>query len=93
MLGFWETRSTPLLQFLPGPLWARVVAPERVVYIGQIELIISLGFMSYQPLYCWIDWGCRIHQLLLSRGVRPHNECPGYDTKQSDAQVPVMLEI
>ena len=27
------------------------------------------------------------------RGVRPpsHNECPGYDTKQSDGEVPVML--
>ena len=23
--------------------------------------------------------------------VRPHNECPVYDTKQSDGEVPVML--
>ena len=23
----------------------------------------------------------------------PHNACPGYDTKQSDGEVPVMLEL
>ena len=37
--------------------------------------------------------GCRIHRLLLYRGVRPPNECPGYDTKQSDGEVPVMLKL
>ena len=43
---------------------------------------------------CPVGWGCRIHRLLLCRGVRPTpNECPGYDTKQSDGEVPVMLEL
>ena len=43
---------------------------------------------------CPVGWGCRIHQLLLCRGVRPSpNECPGYDTKQSDGEVPAMLEL
>ena len=38
--------------------------------------------------------GCRIHRLLLYRGVRPSpNECPRYDTKQSDGEVLVMLEL
>ena len=38
--------------------------------------------------------GCRIHRMHLSRGViTPPNECPGYDTKQSDGEVPVMLEL
>ena len=33
-------------------------------------------------------------ELLLCKGVRlPTNECPGYDTKRSDAEVPVMLEL
>ena len=26
-------------------------------------------------------------------GNTPFNECPGYDTKQSDGEVPVMLEF
>ena len=42
---------------------------------------------------CPVDWSCRIHQLYLCRGVRPPNECPTYDTKQSDDEVPVMLEL
>ena len=36
----------------------------------------------------------RIHQLHLCRGVRPlSNKTPGYDIKQSDGEVPVMLEL
>ena len=42
---------------------------------------------------CPVGWGCRIHRLHLCRGVRPPNECPGYDTKQSDGEVPVMLGL
>ena len=41
---------------------------------------------------CLIGWGCRIHRLHLCKGVPP-NECPGYDTKQFDVEVPVMLEL
>ena len=29
----------------------------------------------------------------LQRGKTPNNKCPGYDTKQSDGEVPAMLEI
>ena len=29
----------------------------------------------------------------LLRGKTPPNECPGYDTEQSDGEVPVMLEL
>ena len=43
--------------------------------------------------YCPGGWGCRIHRLLLYRGVRTPNEFPGYDTKQSDGDVPVILEL
>ena len=34
MLEHWETRSTPSLPSLPGPLWSGVVAPKRVLSIG-----------------------------------------------------------
>ena len=42
-----------------------------------------------------VGWGSRIHRLHLCRGVSPHppNECPGYDTKQSDGETPIMLEL
>ena len=43
------------------------------------------------------DRGCRIHRLHLCRGVTPSpittNECPVYDTKQSDGEIPVLLEL
>ena len=37
MLDLWGMQSTPLLPSLPGPLWLEVVAPERVMSMGQIE--------------------------------------------------------
>ena len=44
-------------------------------------------------VHCPVGWGCRIHQLHLCRGVTPlPNDCPEYDTKQSDGEVLVMLE-
>ena len=43
---------------------------------------------------CSVSQSCRILQLLLCRGVRPHhNKCTGYDTEQSDVEVPVILEL
>ena len=50
---------------------------------------------SDQTLFCPVSWGCRIYRLQLCTGVRPPppNECPGYDTKQSDGEVTVMLEL
>ena len=35
----------------------------------------------------------RIHQLQFCKGVTTLSECPGYNTKQSDGQVPVILEL
>ena len=48
-----------------------------------------------QPTNCPVDWSCRIHWLHLCKEVRPPstNEYPGYDTKQSDGEVPVILEL
>ena len=42
---------------------------------------------------CPVDWGCRIHRLHLCRGVRPCLVCSRYDTKQSNGQVPVLMEL
>ena len=42
-----------------------------------------------------VGWGSRIDWLHLCREVRPPptNEFPKYDTKQSDGEAPVMLEL
>ena len=38
MLDFWGMH-TPSLPLLPGPLWLRVVAPDRVLSLGQIKTV------------------------------------------------------
>ena len=38
MLELWRMQNTPLLPLFPGPLWPRVVALDRVLSMGQIEL-------------------------------------------------------
>ena len=42
---------------------------------------------------CPVTKGCRVCRLLFCRGVRLLSECPRYHTKQSDGEVPVMLEL
>ena len=38
MFEFWGMLSTSSLASLPGPLWPGVVAPDRILSVGQIEL-------------------------------------------------------
>ena len=42
MLELWGMQSTLSLPSLPGPLWPGVVAPDRVLSMGQIELNCEL---------------------------------------------------
>ena len=38
MMELWGMQSTPSLPSLPCPLWSGVIAPNRVLSMGQIEL-------------------------------------------------------
>ena len=40
--------------------------------------------MHTHTLTCPVSWGCTMY---------PPNECPGYDSKKSDGEVPAMLEL
>ena len=42
-----------------------------------------------------VGWDCRIHPLHFWKVISPlhPNDCPVYDTKQSDGELPVMLEL
>ena len=55
------------------------------------QLSHYLWIDQLQSIYCPVGWGYRIHWLHLCKAVRPPNECPGYDTKQSDGEATVML--
>ena len=37
MLELWEMRSTPSLPLLSGPLFPGMVAPDRILSMGQIK--------------------------------------------------------
>ena len=49
ILELWGMRSTPSLPSLLGLLWPRVVAPDRVLCIGQIELncVLTLNWIAW----------------------------------------------
>ena len=61
----------------------------KLMYMATNHIAIKKNILSFCP----VDWGCRIHRLLLCRRVRPHNECSVYNTKQSDGEVPAVLEV
>ena len=63
------------------------------VYVQWIVVCKSIWHIS-QPQSFQLDQLAGFIEFWqhLSRGVRPlPNECPGYDTKQSEGEVPVML--
>ena len=67
----------------------------RISFTNLSWWIIN-GVCETASLLCSISWGFSIHRLHLCRGVRPppqKNQCPWYDTKESDGEVPVMLKI
>ena len=49
MLEFWGMQSATLLASLPGQFWPCVVAPDMVLYMGQIELncVIKLNLIFW----------------------------------------------
>ena len=49
MLEPWKMQSTPSLSSLPGLLWLGMVAPDKVISMGQIELIGGI-------ILNWIGW-------------------------------------
>ena len=65
VLELWGMWSTPSLPLLPGPLWPGVVAPDRDLSMGQIELFDHLtcaqaNDLSNCYLYIAILWTINI---------------------------------
>ena len=58
MLELWGMWSTSSLTSLPGPLWTRVVALDRVLSMGQIELNCML-------ILNWIVWKLTVNKWLM----------------------------
>ena len=52
MLELWGMQNTPSLPSFPGPLRPGVVAPDRVLSMGQIELNHSFENLLFLHLNC-----------------------------------------
>ena len=61
MLELWGMQNTALLPLLPDPLWPGMVAPDRVLSMGQIEL-------NYVLMLNWIAW----NRTVLTLKLRPY---------------------
>ena len=65
-LELWEMQSTPLFPSLLGPLWPRMVVPDRVLSMSQIKLncvlmlnriawnrtVLTIKLRTYAKLNC-----------------------------------------
>ena len=69
-----------IIIYLPSVIWFQVIIDTQLWFI-------------YIQLYCPVSLDCRIHWLNLCRVVRLPIECPAYDTKQSNGEIPVMPEL
>ena len=72
------------------------LSPTFTTVVRSVLIGCSSVMVLCQNIACPVNWGCRTYRLHLFRGVRSPplpTERPGYDTKQSDAQVPVVLEL
>ena len=57
-----------------------------------LTICVLIRWVTIMALTCLVGRGSRIHGLHLCRGVKL-NECSGYDIKQSDGEVLVMLQL
>ena len=92
----WMVSTFPLISTSSSPLTNPLgIVPSALITISiTVTFLLHSLFFQFSRKVCLVSWGCRIYWLHLCRGVRlPRHECPGYDTKQSDGEVPVMLEL
>ena len=68
-------QSTPSLLSLAGPLWSGVVAPDRILLLGQIELsvVLSQTELFELELFICIKMGLALNNLqwLIYRKTKP----------------------
>ena len=90
MLEFWGMRSNPSLPSLPGPHCPGVVAPDRVISMGQIELncvfmviwiagnrtVLTFNLHTYAKLNCLKqNRFCMLNWIVSNRTVFWHWNC------------------
>ena len=85
-----------VLLLCPFAASAHYVIIGSIIFFENNLHLLFCGVSSIFALimaFCPVGWGCRIQRLHLCRRVRPPNECLGYDSKQSNGEVPGMLGL
>ena len=56
MLELCRMPSSPSLQLFSGPLWPEVVAPDRVLAMGEIGIncVLMINYIVYKELFIFI---------------------------------------
>ena len=67
---------------------------EWIFYYIRLSYSHHMHYITSYKTSFPVGWGCRIHRLLFCKDVRPPtNDFIGYDTKESDNEALVMLEL
>ena len=86
----WNLQGTDILALIYQSRGVPGVYTTELRLLGlAARLLVFNSIHNYYP----VGWGFRIHRLHPWGGVNLHNECPGYDTKQFDDKVLVILEL
>ena len=86
------TKTNSLVNFLLFPCFQLLKLAKYSLKKSFKSRDVQDAVIIVSYLTCPVDWEFRKYRLLC-RGIRSPKEYPGYDTKQSDSEVPVMLEL
>ena len=77
--------------------WNHLTMGKQMSSNNLFENKVTYKLFAYKSHthFCPVGWSCRIRRMLSCKGVRPspHSECLEYNTKQSDSEGSVMLEL
>ena len=70
----------------------RFISNLLIVDLVNMSILFLMITIHIQIQNSPVGWGCRIHQQYLCRGLKPpcFNKCPGYDTKPSFREAPIL---
>ena len=82
--------SNQLLGLKEGKEWK--ISVLFILFMWWYSVVFRLVF-GKTLIFCWLEWQNTPITSLQSGKTSPLNKSPGHDTKQSDGEAPVVLEL
>ena len=73
--------------------WNRTVLTFKLCTYAKLNYFDKKVFWNLILCMAHSDWAVEYTDCFSTVGLDSPNKCPRYDTKQSDGEVPVMLEL